>query len=110
MSFSISRDGITVEGDKMTDVFKELADLQEVFSIGQCGKCKCEDLQYVVRKDNDENEYFELRCKNYKCKAKLAFGQHKKGGGLFPRRKDKDDNWLPDGGWMRWDKDAGKEV
>ena len=30
--------------------------------------------------------------------AKLSFGSHKKGGGLFPKRKD-GDNWLPDRGW-----------
>jgi hypothetical protein len=26
----------------------------------------------------------------------------KKGGGLFPKRKDKDGNWLPDRGWVKW--------
>jgi len=35
---------------------------------------------------------------------------HKKGGGMYPKRKDKDDKWLPDGGWMRWDADKKKEV
>jgi hypothetical protein len=35
---------------------------------------------------------------------------HKKGGGLFPKRKDKDDKWLPDAGWMKWDADKKKEV
>ena len=25
----------------------------------------------------------------------------KKGGGLFPKRKD-GDTWLPDGGWQKW--------
>ena len=36
------------------------------------------------------------------CGAKLAFGANKKGGGLFPKRKDADGNWLPDGGWQKW--------
>jgi hypothetical protein len=29
---------------------------------------------------------------------------------MYPKRKDKDDKWLPDGGWMRWDADKKKEV
>ena len=36
----------------------------------------------------DDNEYYELRCMD--CGAKLAFGSMKKGGGLFPKRKDAD--------------------
>ena len=44
-------------------------------------------------------EVFELRCAD--CGAKLAFGSMKKGGGLFPKRKD-GDTWLPDNGWQKW--------
>ena len=39
-------------------------------------------------------------------KSKLAFGSMKKGGGLFPKRKD-GDTWLPDGGWMKWNSKKG---
>ena len=53
----------------------------------------------VVR-ENDGNEFYELRCLD--CGAKLAFGAHKKGGGLFPRRKDIDGEWLSDRGWQKW--------
>jgi ribosomal protein L40E len=69
-----------------------------VFEETKCGKCGSENLRFVVR-TVDENEYFELRCMD--CGAKLAFGSMKKGGGLFPKRKD-GDNWLPDGGWLKW--------
>lgn len=111
MSFSITKNGITVSGDKMVEVFKELADLQEIFSNDQCGKCKNKELKFIVRSDKDENEYYELHCGNSKCRARFAFGQMKgKEGKLFPKRKDKEGNWLPDGGWVRWDRDAGKEV
>jgi len=62
--------------------------------------------------DNEENEYFELYCngpgKLRGCKK--AFGQNKKGGGLFPRHKDGDGNWLPDNGWMKWDAEQKREV
>ena len=110
MSFTITtKNGIQVSGDTMKDVFTQLADLQEVFGITQCGKCENDDLQYTVR-TVDDNDYYELRCKNLSCRARLSFGVNKKGGGLFPKRKDKDDKWLPDGGWMKWDKDKNKEV
>jgi hypothetical protein len=114
MSFTITKTvgsvTIGVEADKTTDAFKDLSSLEEVFGISCCGKCACEDLSHVVRKDAEENEYYELRCTNRDCRAKLAFGLHKKGGGMYPKRKDKDDKWLPDGGWMRWDADKKKEV
>jgi hypothetical protein len=51
-------------------------------------------------RENDGNEYYEIRCVD--CGAKLAFGANKKGGGLFPRRKDAEGNWLPDNGWTKW--------
>jgi len=114
LSFTITKTvgsvTIGVEAEKMTDAFKDLSSLEEVFGISCCGKCACEDLSHVVRKDAEENEYYELRCTNRDCRAKLAFGLHKKGGGMYPKRKDKDDKWLPDGGWMRWDADKKKEV
>jgi len=41
-----------------------------------------------------------MRC--VECSAKLGLGVHKKGGGLFPKRKDADGKYLPDNGWQRW--------
>ena len=90
---------VQLECDSQKELFTQLAQFQEVFSETKCGKCGSENLRFVVR-ENDGNEYYELRCLD--CGAKLAFGVMKKGGGLFPRRKDADGNWLPDGGWQRW--------
>jgi hypothetical protein len=112
MSFTITKgpNGISIgaTGDTHKDVFAQIADLEEVFGIQKCGKCQCPDFRFIVR-TVDDNDYYEFHCKNPKCKAKLAFGQNKKGGGLFPKRKDKDDKWLPDGGWLRWDKEKNIE-
>jgi hypothetical protein len=27
---------------------------------------------------------------------------------MFPKRKDKDGNWLPDGGWVKWNPNTKK--
>ena len=100
---------IEVEGEKQKDVFGELARAQEVFQHPLCGKCKGEEIRFVVRHDKEDNDYYEMHCQNIRCRARLAFGQHKTNGTLFPRRKDKEGEWLPDNGWMRFNKETGKE-
>ena len=88
-----------LEADTHRELFAQIAKFQEVFEESKCGKCGSENLRFVVR-NVDDNEYFELRCMD--CGAKLAFGSMKKGGGLFPKRKDAEGNWLPDRGWVKW--------
>lgn len=105
---------LQAEGDSVRDVFEELAKFAEVFGDvvavkkdWQNGK-EIHDVIPVVRVDDDDNKYYELKSPS--TGIKKAFGCHKKGGGLFPKRKDKDDNWLPDNGWVRWDREKEKEV
>jgi len=90
-----------LEGSGQKEVFKELATVQEIFSEERCGACKKDDIKYVVR-NVDDNDYYELRCLS--CGAALSFGQHKKGGTLFPKRKDENGNWLENSGWHKWQK------
>ncbi len=96
---------ITFGAETQKEVFKYLSSLEEVFGETKCGKCGSENLRFVVR-ENDGNEYYELRCLD--CGAKLAFGANKKGGGLFPKRKDAEGNWLPDKGWTKWNPQTKK--
>lgn len=98
---------VQAEGDTVKAVWKQLAILEEVFCEKQCGKCQGNDLRFVVR-NVDDNDFYELHCKNPKCRAKLAFGAHKKGESLFPKRKTEDEEtkkevYLPDNGWQKWD-------
>ena len=115
---------IQVEGEDQISVFKEIASAQETFGEEKCGKCGCTDLRYAVRtaksEDGEEYEYPELRCNNGKCRAKLAYGQEKKGGGLFPIRferdgkkykKDENGKNIMRGswGWVRYNPQTQKE-
>lgn len=102
-----TRDGrmtVDIEGDTQAVVFADIGRFQEVFEESLCGKCKSDNLRFVVR-NNDDNLYYEKRCKD--CGAKLAYGAHKAGGGLFPKRKD-GDTWLPDNGWVKWNPQTEK--
>ena len=88
-----------LEASGQKELFKELSSIQEIFGEESCGLCKSTNLKFVVR-NVDGNDYFELRCAD--CGAILAFGQHKKGGTLFPLRKDDENKWLPNRGWHKY--------
>jgi RNase P subunit RPR2 len=89
-----------VEGKEQVDVFKQLSSLQEVFSETTCKNCGSTETRFQVRQDKEENEYYEMVCT--KCHARLSFGQNKKGGTLFPKRKSKEGNWLDNNGWIKY--------
>lgn len=92
------------------EVFKQLSEFGETFQDSVCGACGSENIDYVVRKVED-NEFYEMVCRNNKCRAKLAFGHSKADSKLYPKRvvtdnkgkAVKDDNgkakWLDNGGW-----------
>lgn len=89
------------EGTIQKEIFAELASIAEIFSIDKCGACGSENIRPQVRVV-DDNEYHELVCQDRKCRAKLAFGVAKKGGKIFPKRKDKDGKYLENDGWVKW--------
>ena len=88
-----------IEEDGQKEIFKKLSSIQEIFGEAECGLCKCTNLRFAVR-SGEGNDYYELKCT--KCGASLAFGQHKKGGTLFPKRKDDKGEYLPNRGWYKW--------
>jgi DNA-directed RNA polymerase subunit RPC12/RpoP len=99
VTYQLGKLTASFECDTQKDLFTQLSSFQEVFGQSKCGKCGAEDLVFIVR-ENGGNEYHEMRCTS--CNARLSFGVNKKGGGLFPKRKDAEGNWLPDGGWVKW--------
>lgn len=113
---------VEANGETQTAVFEQAAALQEVFATyHKCGKCQSEDLRFVVRESDDDNKYYELHCQNSRCRARLAFGQHKVGGTMYPRRQENKKQsimkgkleagaWLPDDGWIKWNKDKQESM
>ena len=114
-----SKLSIEVEGESQRDLFEELAHAQETFSHEKCGCCNKDNFRFMCRQNEDQDKFFELMCLEYGCKAKLAFGCHKKGGGLFPKRrwdalspgertnrayqeKDCKSGFLPNNGWFKF--------
>lgn len=107
---------VEAEGETMVDVFEELAELCEVMvhlspakkqnhpNADNAGKT-FDDVVPVVRVVED-NKFYEFRSRFGSMKKPL--GVAKKGGGLFPKLKDADGNYLPDNGWRAWD--GEKEV
>jgi len=99
--------------DKTEELFAKLAHLEEIFGHNQCVKCKSNNLKRVIRTAQGTDDkgkvktytYYELRCED--CYARFQFGQGD--NGMFPQRKDKDGNYKPDGGWVRYNKDTKKE-
>tara|TARA_R100000808_G_scaffold5051_8_gene15657 strand:+ start:5477 stop:5848 length:372 start_codon:yes stop_codon:yes gene_type:complete len=96
----------TVEAEgNTTEIFKQLASFDSVF--GNC-KNKANDSENIGFRHRvvDENDYFEMYDKD--TFHTLKFGKTKKDGSLFPRRKDADGNYFPDGGWVKYDPNAPK--
>lgn len=96
-----------LEGETVADVFRKVAEFHDVFEVANaCGKCNKDNIKFQVR-NVDDNDYFELVCLD--CWAKFQFGQHKKGGGLFPKRKDSEGKIRGTNGWTRYNKETQKE-
>ncbi len=110
---------LKVDGTTQKELFEKVAEVEkwsEVFGIEKCGVCGCKNIKLQTREAADKKKqtkmytFYELVCQGYtkdkeRCYAKLQFGQHSEGGTLFPKRKDDDGNYLPNGGWKRFVKD-----
>src|SRR5688572_22533100 len=90
---------ITVDCTDMKDLLKKLAEIDDVFGEAQCGGCGGKSIRYTHRSAQGY-DFYEAVCTT--CKAKLQYGQAKEGGKLFPRRKDKEGNYLQNGGWEKF--------
>ena len=117
---------VDVEGSDDKTLFEGIAEAQshEFFRSGCmcCGKCKSENVKFQIREVKDEagesNKFHEIICLS--CFAKLSFGHAKVGGRMYAKtletgakgKATKDDDGkgikLPNGGWLKWNKETGK--
>lgn len=120
VQYKSSNGGLVVNFDvkDQTALFEEIASFQQVFDdrniVIKNKPVPSTDVQFFVR-EVDGNKYFEKRYVGPDKELwgfKMQFGQHKKGGGLFPRQFLDEEEKLTheDGGngWRRWKKDASK--
>ena len=91
---------IKVDAETPKELFKRIAGVQEVFEAEhECGCCHSKDIQFRVR-TVEENDFYELKCCD--CGARFQYGQNKKGGGLFPKRRDEAGAFLQNNGWAKY--------
>ena len=91
---------VQIEAGEVKEAFKQLSEIQEVFDEPFCGSCNSANIKYQVR-NVDGNEFYEIKCLD--CLSRLSFGQHKKGGTLFPKRKNEDGSFdVKNKGWVKW--------
>lgn len=102
---------ITVEGENMMEAFEKMSMSEECFE--PCPIQGASDFKLRVRtveKDKEEFTYYELVSPvfengKYKGQARLSLSQYNKPrlGWLYPQRRDKSKNNLPNRGWEVWE-------
>lgn len=98
------------DSDQATDIFEQIATVQEVFGdlrfTSKDGKFTTDNVKLVVRSDNDDNKYYEavVMEPGAYMYAKKKFGCHKKGGGLFPKKSEGHKSY-----WTKYNRDTQTE-
>lgn len=97
-----------IEGKDHKEIFEQISGISDVFSNDKCGRCG--GLAKFNTREVDSNKFYEARCTNPKCRAKLSFGSHKSGGTLFPKRSADDGKYHQFQGWKIYDREQNKEI
>ncbi len=110
-NFKTSNGRMTFElTGEVKDIVEQLAAVQDVFEAETiCGCCQTAAIRFQFR-EVDSYKFYELVCLNPECRARFTFGQARKGGGLFPKRKDEDGKWLPNRGWSKYVKPSAGQA
>jgi hypothetical protein len=113
--------GITIhaEGENTIEVFEQLAELTEVFGEPNAVKGG-ETAPYIFRvRTVGTDKFYELYSAKLKG-AKLLYGCSKEAKKLYPKRMKTDNKgkaikgddgkgiYLPDRGWVRWNRETGQ--
>jgi hypothetical protein len=103
------------EVDTQVELFEELAAFQEIFENRVCTRNgqSSDNVVFRVRKDKEENKYYEMVCMDPNKElflAKKAFNVHKTPKGyLYWEVKNKEGEFKKNNGWLRYNKDTQKE-
>lgn len=90
---------VSFQGSSQKEIFKQIAEFQDIFEEDTCGHCKSGNTRFGAR-EIDGNWYYERVCKD--CSYRLRYGQHKSNGTLFPKRKDDNDKFMKFNGWYEY--------
>lgn len=101
VQYKVGNAVLEVEGKDVKDVFTQLNSAVEVFGNSTCGACRSSSVVPMVR-EHQGNTYFEMKCTQ--CGSALSFGQRKADGQLYPKRKDKEGEYLEANGWVKFSK------
>lgn len=107
---SDDRISVKIEGEDQKSIVEQLSLFSEVFEAEVCGKCQGANTRFRVRKVQDGKKnytYYSRLCND--CGSQLHYGQHSEGGTLFPKRYDDDNKEIGKRGWVKFNKDSGKE-
>ena len=103
----------TVEESSVKKIWESLASINEIFGDEKCGCCGSKNITpsfRIVEKNKKSYDYYEMKCLEPKCRARLSYGQHQEGDGIFPHRKLGEDGrpdrangqYGPHNGWSRY--------
>lgn len=107
---------IKVEGTDLKDLLEQVTQIDDAVGFEPCGKCKSNNTAPRYRQV-EEDKFYEIRCLD--CGAVLQLGVNKKGGTLYKKKMLTDDKgkavknadgksqWLPNNGWLKWNRDKG---
>ena len=85
--------------DTMAEAMERIADLGDVFNDECCGVCGSTNTRFqTFNKRDGGGKVYKRVCQESGCGAGLMYGCTNDGK-LFPSRKDRDKNPLPDNGW-----------
>lgn len=102
---------VKLDVSNQKDLIRQISQLEEVLSNTTCGACKSENTRFVTRnaagEKNKVYEFFEVKCNE--CNSRLSLGCHQEGDTLFPKRKNEAGEWLPNSGWVKFERAAPKE-
>jgi len=99
------------ESNKLQDILKEISNIETSIGWELCGKCKSNNTFPNYRQVGSD-DFYEIKCRD--CGAVLQLGTHKEGQTLYKKKMKTDAKgkavktddgkaeYLPDGGWLKW--------